>query len=125
MKHLAGSRRRPRPGCRFHEQRHRDVGMTGRFGAGAAHLRPEEQLLLSCARTRMDPENEARIRTLLREGLDWDLLLRQASEHAVRPLLYWQLSRTSPEAVPATVLGQLRDCFRKNDLHNLYLAEEL
>ena len=87
--------------------------------------RPEHELLLCCARTSRTPEIAAQIGTLLREGMDWEYLLRAANVHGVASLLYWHLDAACSEAVPENVFGRLRDHFRSNGLHNLFLTGEL
>ena len=69
-------------------------------------LRPEAELLLCCARTRMDSEKAARIRVLLQHDIDWEYLFRTASEHGIAPLLYRHLNAICPEAVPKETLDQ-------------------
>jgi len=87
--------------------------------------RPEVELLLCCARTRIEPKTAARIRTLLQEDIDWTYLIQTAARHGVIPLLYQSLSTTSPEAVPKTILSQLRNHFHTNAFRNLSLTKEL
>jgi hypothetical protein len=93
--------------------------------APAAGTRPEAELLLCCARTRLDPESAGRIRTLVREPIDWHYLTRAASTHGVMPLLYWHLNAVCPEAVPGAILEQLRRHFHVNTFHNQFLTREL
>ena len=90
-----------------------------------ATLRPEAELLLCCARTRMDSETAARIRVLLQHDIDWEYLFRTASEHGIAPLLYRHLNAVCPEAVPKETLDQLRDLFHENSRRNLFLTGEL
>jgi hypothetical protein len=87
--------------------------------------RPEVELLLCCARTVRSAEEDARIRALLLENMDWDYLLQTARRHGVAPLLYWHLDAVSPEVVPEDVFDRLRDHFRANNLRNLFLTGEL
>ena len=87
--------------------------------------RPEAELLLCCARTCLDAAAAARIRTLLREAIDWDGLVRTARRHAVTPQLYQSLLSACPDVVPQNVLGQLRDQFHANAARNLILTGEL
>ena len=93
--------------------------------ATAAGTRLENELLLSCARSCVSPERPERVRSLLREEIDWEYLLRTASRHGVLPLLYRRLNDTCPDAVPAPVLNRLRDDFHDNARRNLLLAGEL
>ena len=86
---------------------------------------PEAELLLCCARIRMDSKNAARITVLLRQELNWDYLLTLAQYHGVLPLIYWHLRATWPEAVPAVSLDDLRDHFHANAQYNLLLTGAL
>jgi hypothetical protein len=87
--------------------------------------RPEDELLLCCARTGRAPEVVARIDALLREGVNWEYLIRTAHVHGMAPLLYWHLDAAGSEAVPENVLDHLRGHFRANSLRNLFLTGEL
>jgi hypothetical protein len=87
--------------------------------------RPEVELLLCCARTVRSAEEDARIRALLLENMDWEYVLQTARRHGVAPLLYWHLDAVSPEVVPEDVFDRLRDHFRANNLRNLFLTGEL
>ena len=91
----------------------------------AAALRPEAELLLCCARNRMDSETAARIRVLVQHDIDWEYLFRTASEHGIAPLLYRHLNAVSPESVPKETLDRLRDHFHDNSRRNLFLTGEL
>jgi len=91
----------------------------------AAATRPEHELLLCCARTRMDAERASRIRVLVGKGLDWAYLLRTAPPHGMMPLLYWHLKAICPESVPKAILDHLRDHFSRNLQNNLLLTGEL
>ena len=86
---------------------------------------PEAELLLSCARTRMDSDRAERIEQLLQDDIDWPFLLRAASRHGLLPLLYWQLNTICPKAVPAPVLTQLQQYFQTTARRNLFLMQEL
>jgi hypothetical protein len=96
-----------------------------RSGSQLVGARPEVELLLLCARTRMSSERAARVETLLQEDINWDYLLETAQEHGLMPLLYWNLNATCPEAVPKTAFNQLRDRFRKNAQRNVFWTGEL
>jgi Uncharacterised nucleotidyltransferase len=82
----------------------------------------EAELLFCCARISSDPDRAAQLRALLHQDLNWASLLRIADRHGVVPLLFWHLSKTSPEGVPTTVLDQLRADFQANNLRNLSLT---
>ncbi|MBV9851283.1 MAG: nucleotidyltransferase family protein [Armatimonadetes bacterium] len=84
-----------------------------------------DEILLCCARTRLESERDERIKALLQTGTDWARLLEAASQHAMMPLLYWHLSALSPPAVPSTAWKRLRDQSSRITGHNLLLAGEL
>jgi len=87
--------------------------------------RPEAELLLCCARATRTPKTTAQIQALLQAGIDWEYLLRMAQGHGVAPLLYWHLEATDKEVIPESVLSDLRNRFRANNLRNLFLTGEL
>lgn len=91
----------------------------------AALMRGEIELLLCCCRTGMTDAGSERIRSLLREDLDWTYLTWVARWHRVMPLLYRSLSRVCPEAVPEAILDRLQHDFSSNTLHNVLLTKEL
>ena len=72
------------------------------------HARPEFRLLLKCARTRIHPDAAESIRSLLRENIDWRLLLQTSWQHGVTPLLYSSLNSMAADAVPPPVLDDMR-----------------
>jgi hypothetical protein len=90
-----------------------------------AEARPELELLLLCARSRVDAGRAERVRALLRSGVDWPYLTRAAARHAVTPLLYWSLNAVDPDAVPAPVLAQLQEQFQQNAAGNVQAVWEL
>ncbi len=93
--------------------------------SSAATLPPEAELLLCCARAQMDAATAERIRTLLREELDWGYMHGLASRLGMLPLLYWHLNAICPEAVPKEHLDALRGGFYSTARSNLFLTGEL
>ena len=88
-------------------------------------MRPEVELLLGCARVHIDSARVARISALLQEDLNWNYLLRMASQHGMMPLLYWHLKSIHPDAVPKATLDQLHGHFYNNARYNLLLTGAL
>ena len=88
-------------------------------------FRPEAQLLLACARSRMDSETAEQIRRLVAGDLDWDYVIRKADEHFITPLLYNSIVKICPEALPKRVLEELRNRFHSSARRNLFMAGEL
>jgi Uncharacterised nucleotidyltransferase len=87
--------------------------------------RPEAELLLCCARTHIGPDTAERVRQLLKEQIDWNHLIEIASYHGTIPLLFWNLSRLSPDDVPKTTLDQLKAAYNAIARWNLSLTGEL
>lgn len=90
-----------------------------------AGLGPEAELLLLCARTRIDHKRAEHIRALLRENMDWEYLLDTSLQLGVMPLFYQSLKCTCPAAVPKAALDELRDYFNANVYRNRFLTDEL
>lgn len=86
---------------------------------------PEIELILCCCRTDIDTATTQRIQTLLQQKIDWAYLVQTASRQQLIPLLYRNLQSTCPDAIPQTILKQLRNHFHANSLHNLFLTKEL
>ncbi|MBD1945757.1 nucleotidyltransferase family protein [Coleofasciculus sp. FACHB-712] len=94
--------------------------------ASSVGTRPEIEVLLICASTRMELERVERLVTLLQENnIDWAELMQMATEHRVMPLLYWNLNSTCPEAVPKDILAKLRADFQTLTRRSLFLSGEL
>ena len=88
-------------------------------------LRPEDDALLCCARTRLDAGRAERLRALLREELDWLSLVETALWHGLHPLLYWHLDALAAEVVPPAWKEFLRLSFEENVRRNLALTAQL
>src|SRR5690349_18448154 len=90
-----------------------------------AVARPEVQLLLGCARTRVDVDTAEQIKALLQRDIDWQYVTRLAQRHRLSSLLYWNLNAISPSSVPAPVLAQLRRQFYAIVKQSQRLIDEL
>jgi hypothetical protein len=88
-------------------------------------VRPEVELCLCCARTRMDAGRALRLGQLLDGALDWEFILSFAETHSLLPLLYFHLHARAPEKVPPAVYEKLRERFRSISALNTYLSGEL
>lgn len=88
-------------------------------------LKAEDKLLLSCARSKLEKEDEDRISSLLDNNLDWDYIINKATRNRLRPLLYLNLNQVDPERVPEDVLQGLKSFFKNNARLNLMLTGEL
>ena len=86
---------------------------------------PEIELLLSCARTQVDSQTASKIKALVEKEINWNYLLEIASAHEVIALLYQNLNTICPQAVPPSILSQLRSCFQTIAQRNLLITAEL
>jgi hypothetical protein len=85
---------------------------------------PEEELLLSSART-ATADLTRRIHEILRGDIDWARVANLADRHRITPLLYRQLSRIAPEVLTQPALRQIAGRFHCIARRNLLLAKEL
>jgi hypothetical protein len=90
-----------------------------------ANRRRETELLVCCARTRLDPETTQRIHSLSQKGIDWEYLLRLASGHRVMPLLCRSLEKAGVQVIPGKILEQLRAYVTHNTRRNLVFSGKL
>jgi hypothetical protein len=95
------------------------------FSRDTPVMRPEFELLLCCARTRLEAPIVNQIRTILLGKVDWEYLIQMARRHQTMPLLYRNLRDTCPEAVPEEPLQQLGAYFQFNARQNLARTAEL
>jgi len=99
--------------------------MRARPAWGGGEVSPEIELLLRAAHPGTEPGNDTRIGELMRDGLDWDIVLRQARAHGTIPLLHWHIQQQGWQPVPAGPQKVLRDDFRRNAALNLLRTGEL
>jgi hypothetical protein len=89
------------------------------------NIRPEQELLICCARTSLEQEKTRQIRSIIQKNIDWSFLIQTALEHGIVYLLYQSLKKTCSDSVPSDVLNQLRDYSIANTIRNISLTEEL
>jgi hypothetical protein len=88
-------------------------------------LRPELELILCCARTRVDETSAGHIRALLRGGLNWSDVVATAFQHHVASFLYENLRLTGEGLVPTVWLDSMRQYARESSRLALLLLSEL
>lgn len=88
-------------------------------------LQPHEQLILLCARTRLDDTLQERIRAVVQRPVSWPALVMQAERVELTPLVYVNLKRAAAAHVPPDVLSHLRTVTQQNLVRNILLSEEL
>lgn len=85
----------------------------------------ESKLLILCARTRMSAETAERIRELVENGLNWQVLTEAAAAHGVMPLLCHHLLAMCPERIPDEWRARLRIDFGRIAQRNLFLTSQM
>jgi hypothetical protein len=86
-------------------------------------MTPQEfQLLLYCARSR---PNSGSVRNLVSKGIDWQILLKFAAQHCVRPMLLQTLKSVCWDAVPQKIQLELTLFNKANVQKNLLFTREL
>jgi Uncharacterised nucleotidyltransferase/Methyltransferase domain len=93
--------------------------------ASPLELTPETELLLACARTRLEGNGVEHVRELAQGPLDWIRLLELGARHGVVALLYNQLNAVFPEAIPREWARTLRESLKNSARRNVLLAAQL
>ena len=88
-------------------------------------LRLELQVLVCCARVRLDLGEVERLRTLLRGDLDWDFFWTETIAHGMRPLAGRHLRDLAPDLLPQPVLQRIDGELCGIAARNLGLGEQL
>ncbi len=91
----------------------------------ASPHRPETAVLRCCGRARLSPEHRARLRELLAQRIDWDILLGLARGHGMVPLLSRHLLAHADPLVPAAARDSLRRHVTESARRTLALTGEL
>ncbi|WP_414622897.1 nucleotidyltransferase family protein [Calothrix sp. CCY 0018] len=89
------------------------------------NTRPEIELLLSSVNPDINDATTERIKTLVKQNIDWQYLTQTADRHAVLSLLYSRLNSICSEAIPEPILSQWRRSFQFVAQRNLFLTGEL
>lgn len=82
----------------------------------------EMELLLCCSQVQPDIN---RIRELIEGGLNWEELVRIADHNGLKQLLYYNLRRNCPEAVPTAIINELHRTYHLNAIRCIILTDEL
>ncbi|MGH7569372.1 MAG: nucleotidyltransferase domain-containing protein [Gemmatimonadales bacterium] len=85
----------------------------------------EADLLLCCARARLEPARAEHLNTTARRPLDWQWVLHMARLHGVLPLVHRHVSAATGDVVPAPVREHLRQESLGSARRNLRLASQL
>lgn len=90
-----------------------------------AVISPEVELLLTCCRTKIDLDQQARILHLLQPSIDWHTLVRLANAHGVQTLLYQSVKSIGADQIPIAVLKDLTVYAQQISIFNTILTRDL
>ncbi|MDO5836065.1 MAG: nucleotidyltransferase family protein [Methanobacterium sp.] len=85
----------------------------------------EEEILLHCARTKVNEKIKNKIIDLLNSDIDWDYLINLASHNRLMPLLIHNINFICPELIPDNFLVYFKKFFYDNATKNLLFETEL
>lgn len=85
----------------------------------------EMDLILSCSKGYKNTENQRNIIHLLKKGLNWDHIYRQAGRYGLIPLLYYNLKFTAPELVPEDILQKMSEIYLSSLTQSMIQIREL
>lgn len=88
-------------------------------------LPAHDKLILLCARTVLDGDHQAQIRSLLAQGIQWAQVIARARQVEMTPLVYHHLKTLDDSLVPSGVRSQLVHGYAQNLSRNLLLSREL
>jgi hypothetical protein len=97
----------------------------GRNSNWRAELSPERELILCCARTKLDEATTGRIREILRGPLNWSGVVAIAIDHHVETFVYENLKLVGDGRVPAAWLDSLQERARKTGGMSVLCFSEL
>jgi protein O-GlcNAc transferase len=86
---------------------------------------PELRLLFACARVLTTEQDEAAIREMLVDDIDWALFARKATDHGLAGLAGHTLARVAPGMVPDDILEAFRAIIDHTSRKNRALFDEL
>lgn len=98
---------------------------TDQAAIASSELRPEAEILMTCAQTRLSPAEADHLDKLLHQELDWECVLAEAWRHGLAPLLQWHVNAVCPEVLPKTIRKRLRSECDRSVASNLCLTAEL
>jgi Uncharacterised nucleotidyltransferase len=90
-----------------------------------AELSPERELILCCARTKLDEATSGRIRAILRGPLNWSGAVAIAIDHHVETFLYENLKLVGDGLAPAAWFDNLQERARKTGGMSVLCFSEL
>jgi hypothetical protein len=87
--------------------------------------RPEDEILLCCARRHLDADKSSQLMKLLRRPIDWEGLFRLGTEQGMSPLLCWHLGTAGSTLIPRAVFLSLKASLTRHAARNLAMSRDL
>lgn len=84
----------------------------------------EIDLLVACSRKAPTSETAAVIASLVAKGVDWDFLFRISYRNAVFPLVFTNLLKIAPNAMPEEFRSDISSRLRQHTESNLFLTSQ-
>jgi len=85
----------------------------------------EIELLLACTQKASREELAKKIAAPLSQDLDWDFLIRVCYRNAVFPLVFTNLLKAAPNALPDEVRSMVSDALKHRTETNMFLTSQL
>jgi hypothetical protein len=100
--------------------------MTSRRERDFIRSMPSEfQLVLLCSRTGISDQVRGQIVDIIKNPLNWPLVLEQARYWRLLPLLYFNLHLICPDQLPQSIRQEMQIFSQNNLIKNLILTDEL
>ena len=91
----------------------------------AEAISPERELILCCARAKIDSAATDRVRALLADGLNWSEVVANAIQHRVSAVLYESITAAAQDLISPAVQQLLRETAHSSSAKGLALLHEL
>jgi hypothetical protein len=91
----------------------------------SVYAKPEQRLLLSCAKTELSSADRDRVCDLLKQPMDWASLMMLATSQGVMPILYHSLMAVGRQKVPQAFVEKLQLYYLANVSRNIAFVREL
>ena len=79
------------------------------------NVSPEIELMIGCAKVKVDQDSIEKIQELCRGGLDWDSFIKTCTSHKVLPLVFQTLSSAGADSFPEKLRSQLEENYKQSE----------
>ncbi len=88
-------------------------------------MHKEDEFIISCARTNLQPVLKARLDDLLHLDLDWQYILQASQQHGVLPLVHHTLHTIQASGTSCPILPELKKQAQATVARNLQMTAML